>query len=90
MIPEFVGRIPIIVPLHSLNTEHLMQILVEPKNAIVPQFQVSSTDFSDSMFLIIFYISIFFHYFKVFSNFYLFGLPQIKFLAKNFQYSFLN
>jgi len=39
MIPEFVGRIPIIVPLHSLNTEHLMQILVEPKNAIVPQFQ---------------------------------------------------
>jgi len=39
MIPEFVGRIPIIVPLHSLNTEHLVQILVEPKNAIVPQFQ---------------------------------------------------
>jgi len=39
MIPEFVGRIPIIVALHSLNTEHLVQILVEPKNAIVPQFQ---------------------------------------------------
>lgn len=39
MIPEFVGRIPIIVPLHSLDIEHLVQILVEPKNAIVPQFQ---------------------------------------------------
>jgi len=39
MIPEFVGRIPIIVPLHSLDTDHLVQILVEPKNAIVPQFQ---------------------------------------------------
>jgi len=39
MIPEFVGRIPIIVPLHSLNTDHLVQILIEPKNAIVPQFQ---------------------------------------------------
>ncbi|XP_076818762.1 ATP-dependent clpX-like chaperone, mitochondrial isoform X2 [Clavelina lepadiformis] len=39
MIPEFVGRLPISVSLHSLSTEHLVQILTEPKNAVVPQFQ---------------------------------------------------
>ena len=41
MIPEFVGRLPITVSLHSLSTEHLIQILTEPKNAVVPQFQVT-------------------------------------------------
>jgi len=41
MIPEFVGRLPITVPLHSLTVDHLVQILVEPRNAVVPQFQVS-------------------------------------------------
>ncbi|XP_039268487.2 ATP-dependent clpX-like chaperone, mitochondrial isoform X1 [Styela clava] len=39
MIPEFVGRLPITVALHSLTAEHLMLILTEPKNAIVQQFQ---------------------------------------------------
>merc|ERR1711881_264405 len=39
LIPEFVGRIPIRVALHSLDTDHLMQILTEPRNAVVPQFQ---------------------------------------------------
>nr|CAB3231746.1 ATP-dependent Clp protease ATP-binding subunit clpX-like, mitochondrial [Phallusia mammillata] len=38
MIPEFVGRLPISVPLHSLTCEHLVQILTEPRNAVVPQF----------------------------------------------------
>jgi len=41
MIPEFVGRLPITVSLHSLSTEHLIEILTEPKNAVVPQFQVN-------------------------------------------------
>ncbi|XP_041030985.1 caseinolytic mitochondrial matrix peptidase chaperone subunit Xa isoform X2 [Carcharodon carcharias] len=39
MIPEFVGRLPVIVPLHSLNEETLVQILTEPRNAVVPQYQ---------------------------------------------------
>lgn len=39
MIPEFVGRLPVIVPLHGLNEKMLIQILTEPKNAIIPQFR---------------------------------------------------
>uniref|UniRef100_H2YTC5 Clp ATPase C-terminal domain-containing protein n=1 Tax=Ciona savignyi TaxID=51511 RepID=H2YTC5_CIOSA len=39
MIPEFVGRLPITVPLHSLSNEHLTKILTEPRNAVVPQFE---------------------------------------------------
>lgn len=39
MIPEFVGRFPVVVPLHSLTEEMLMRILTEPKNALVSQFQ---------------------------------------------------
>ncbi len=40
LIPEFVGRIPIIVPLHALTEEHLVDILTKPKNALIKQFQV--------------------------------------------------
>jgi len=40
MIPEFVGRFPVIVPFHSLNTELLVRILLEPKNALVHQYQI--------------------------------------------------
>lgn len=40
MIPEFVGRFPVIVPFHSLSEGMLIQILTEPQNAILPQFQV--------------------------------------------------
>ncbi|NSW91473.1 MAG: ATP-dependent Clp protease ATP-binding subunit ClpX [Firmicutes bacterium] len=39
MIPEFVGRVPIIVTLHSLDKEALIKILTEPKNALVKQYQ---------------------------------------------------
>lgn len=39
LIPEFVGRLPIIVTLHSLDKAALMQILTEPKNALVKQYQ---------------------------------------------------
>ncbi|MEX0765738.1 MAG: ATP-dependent Clp protease ATP-binding subunit ClpX [bacterium] len=39
MIPEFVGRLPIIVPLEPLDEEDLVRILVEPKNALVRQYQ---------------------------------------------------
>ena len=38
-IPEFVGRLPLIVSLDSLDKASLMQILTEPKNAIVKQYQ---------------------------------------------------
>lgn len=43
MIPEFVGRFPVVVPLHSLSEKMLVQILTEPKNALVPQFQTLFT-----------------------------------------------
>lgn len=39
MIPEFVGRLPVVVPLHSLDEDTLVQILTEPRNAVVPQYQ---------------------------------------------------
>lgn len=39
LIPEFVGRLPVMVSLHSLNKEALIQILSEPKNALVKQYQ---------------------------------------------------
>ena len=39
MIPEFVGRLPIICALDSLDEEALVQILKEPKNAILKQYQ---------------------------------------------------
>uniref|UniRef100_A0A8C5N653 Caseinolytic mitochondrial matrix peptidase chaperone subunit b n=1 Tax=Gouania willdenowi TaxID=441366 RepID=A0A8C5N653_GOUWI len=39
MIPEFVGRLPIVVPLHSLDEDTLVRILTEPRNGVVPQYQ---------------------------------------------------
>lgn len=39
LIPEFVGRLPIIVTLHSLDKDALIQILTEPRNALVKQYQ---------------------------------------------------
>ncbi|KAF6214790.1 hypothetical protein GE061_009533 [Apolygus lucorum] len=43
MIPEFVGRFPILVPFHSLDVDLLVRILTEPKNAIVHQYQALFT-----------------------------------------------
>jgi ATP-dependent Clp protease ATP-binding subunit ClpX len=39
MIPEFVGRMPIIVPLMPLDESALVRILTEPKNALLRQYQ---------------------------------------------------
>ncbi|HHX28337.1 MAG: ATP-dependent Clp protease ATP-binding subunit ClpX [Bacillota bacterium] len=39
MIPEFIGRIPVIVTLDALSEEDLIKIMVEPKNALVRQYQ---------------------------------------------------
>ena len=39
LIPEFVGRLPVVVALDHLTHDDLMRILVEPKNAIVRQYQ---------------------------------------------------
>ena len=39
LIPEFVGRVPIVVGLHPLNEEALVNILTQPKNAIIKQYQ---------------------------------------------------
>ena len=39
IIPELVGRLPIIAPLDSLHREDLVRILTEPKNALVKQYE---------------------------------------------------
>ena len=39
LIPEFVGRLPVIATLQDLDEADLMQILTEPKNALVKQYQ---------------------------------------------------
>ncbi len=39
LIPEFVGRIPVIATLSELDEEALIQILREPKNALIKQYQ---------------------------------------------------
>ncbi|MBL9140485.1 MAG: ATP-dependent Clp protease ATP-binding subunit ClpX [Phycisphaerae bacterium] len=39
MIPELVGRLPIVCPLHPLSRDAMIQILTEPKNALIRQFQ---------------------------------------------------
>jgi len=39
IIPEFIGRIPVIATLRELDKESLIKILTEPKNALVKQFQ---------------------------------------------------
>jgi ATP-dependent Clp protease ATP-binding subunit ClpX len=38
MIPELVGRFPVIVPFHPLTVEDIERILVEPKNSIIKQY----------------------------------------------------
>jgi ATP-dependent Clp protease ATP-binding subunit ClpX len=39
LIPELVGRLPVTVPLDSLDEDALVRILVEPKNALIKQYQ---------------------------------------------------
>lgn len=39
LIPEFIGRVPIIVSLDSLDEEALVRILKEPKNSLIKQYQ---------------------------------------------------
>ncbi|RJO63132.1 MAG: ATP-dependent Clp protease ATP-binding subunit ClpX [Myxococcales bacterium] len=39
MIPEFVGRLPVIAPLHELDEQALIDILFKPKNALVKQYR---------------------------------------------------
>jgi ATP-dependent Clp protease ATP-binding subunit ClpX len=39
LIPEFIGRFPILAPLEPLDVAALIQVLTEPKNALVKQYQ---------------------------------------------------
>ena len=39
LIPEFVGRLPVVATLHDLEVDHLVQILKEPKNALIRQYK---------------------------------------------------
>jgi ATP-dependent Clp protease ATP-binding subunit ClpX len=38
LIPEFLGRLPILSTLHPLSTDDLIRILMEPKNALIKQY----------------------------------------------------
>jgi len=38
LIPEFIGRLPVIVSMEQLNEEELVRVLTEPKNALIKQF----------------------------------------------------
>ena len=39
LIPEFIGRLPVVTSLHELSEEELMRILVEPKNCLIKQYE---------------------------------------------------
>ena len=39
LIPEFIGRLPVISSVHSLDKQALVRILIEPKNALVKQYR---------------------------------------------------
>src|SRR2546428_1992967 len=39
LIPEFVGRLPVVATLVELDEQALIQILTEPKNALIKQYQ---------------------------------------------------
>jgi ATP-dependent Clp protease ATP-binding subunit ClpX len=39
LIPELVGRLPVVAPLHELDEKALVRILVEPKNSLIKQYQ---------------------------------------------------
>ncbi|MDD5276278.1 MAG: ATP-dependent Clp protease ATP-binding subunit ClpX [Methylovulum sp.] len=39
LIPEFIGRFPVLAPLESLDVDALIRVLTEPKNALVRQYQ---------------------------------------------------
>ena len=39
LIPEFIGRLPVISAVHQLTSDDLVSILIEPRNALVKQFQ---------------------------------------------------
>ena len=39
LIPEFIGRMPIIATLDDLDEKSLIKILVEPKNSLIKQYQ---------------------------------------------------
>ena len=40
LIPEFIGRMPVVAPIHQLTRDDLITILTEPRNALTKQFQL--------------------------------------------------
>lgn len=55
LTPEFIGRLPVIAPLHKLDKETLRKVLVEPENSILKQYKALMSidgiklEFSDAM-----------------------------------------
>ena len=44
MIPEFIGRLPVFTSVTQLDREALIEVLTEPKNALVKQYQQALRD----------------------------------------------
>ena len=59
MIPEFVGRLPVIVSLSSLSEEMLVDILTRPKNALILQYSALLKMDGVSLYMMIVIYSIF-------------------------------
>lgn len=49
LIPEFLGRLPIISTLHSLFVDDLVRILTEPKNALIKQYQATFESYGSEL-----------------------------------------
>lgn len=44
-IPEFIGRLPVLAPLHHLSLHDLVRVLIEPKNALIKQYRALFKNF---------------------------------------------
>lgn len=49
LIPEFLGRLPIISTLHPLSVDDLVRILTEPKNALIKQYQATFESYGSEL-----------------------------------------
>jgi ATP-dependent Clp protease ATP-binding subunit ClpX len=49
LIPEFLGRLPIISTLHPLSISDLVRILTEPKNALIKQYQATFESYGSEL-----------------------------------------
>lgn len=44
--PRFIGRLPVLAPLHPLSLNDLVRVLIEPKNALIKQYRKQFVKYS--------------------------------------------